>query len=267
MRTEFLSKQLPALLFPINTELLRHKSIIDGIVQVPVQRLKRIQTYHPEHRNQSELSRNDLIFFNGYGGFTPDGREYIITTSDNQVTPAPWINVMANPDFGTVVSESGPTYTWSENAHEFRLTPWNDDPVTDSSGEAFYIRDEETGHFWSPTPLPSRGAGSYISRHGFGYSVFEHTEDGIRSELWIYVATDASVKFSVLKIKNQSGKPRRLSATGYVELVLGDLRPKSVMHVISEIDKSSGGSMREIHIIRSSPTGLSFFKQTMRLIH
>jgi cellobiose phosphorylase len=112
--------------------------------------------------------------------------------------------------------------------------------VCDSSGEAFYIRDEETGHFWSPTPLPSRGVGAYVSRHGFGYSVYEHTEGGIRSELWVYVSMDASVKFSVLKVRNESGKRRRLSATGYIELVLGDLRPKSAMHVVTEIDLNCG---------------------------
>ncbi len=171
--------------------------------------------------------RNDLLFFNGLGGFTPDGREYIVTTTARQVTPAPWVNVLANPHFGSVVSESGLAYTWSENAHEFRLTPWNNDPVSDSSGEACYLRDEESGYFWSPTPLPSRGATPYVSRHGFGYSVFEHTESGIRSEVWIYVALDAPVKFTVLKVRNESGRPRRLSATGYVEWVLGDLRPKS----------------------------------------
>ncbi|HZL98316.1 MAG TPA: protein ndvB, partial [Terriglobales bacterium] len=122
----------------------------------------------------------------------------------------------------------------------FRLTPWHNDPVSDSSGEAFYLRDEESGRFWSPTPLPRRGRQTYVSRHGFGYSVFEHTEDGIRSELWVYVATDAPVKFSVLKVRNESGRSRRLSATGYVEWVLGDLRPKSAMHVVTQVDPGSG---------------------------
>ena len=211
-----------------------------GTEEQLVQRFKRIRTYHAQSQDKPTLPRKDLIFFNGYGGFTPDGHEYIITTSGKKVTPAPWINVLANPSFGTIVSENGPTYTWSENAHEFRLTPWHNDPVSDSSGEAFYIRDEETGRFWSPTPLPSRGAGSYDSRHGFGYCVFEHNEEGVISELWIYVAMNASVKFSVLKVRNNSGKPRKLSATGYVELVLGGLRQKSVMHVITEIDSSSG---------------------------
>ncbi|MHB8550790.1 MAG: GH36-type glycosyl hydrolase domain-containing protein, partial [Acidiferrobacterales bacterium] len=108
------------------------------------------------------------------------------------------------------------------------------------SGEAFYLRDEDSGRFWSPTPLPSRGTGVYVTRHGFGYSVFEHTEDGIHSELTVYVGTDAAIKFSVLKVRNESGEPRKLSATGYVEWVLGDLREKSAMHVITEIDPDSG---------------------------
>ena len=131
-------------------------------------------------------------------------------------------------------------YTWSSNAHEFRLTPWHNDPVCDASGEAFYLRDEETGHFWSPTPLPAGGDSPYISRHGFGVSVFEHTEDGISSKLSVYVAFDDTIKLSVLKITNQSGRTRRLSATGYVEWVLGDLKAKSTMHVITEIDPLSG---------------------------
>jgi len=182
----------------------------------------------------------DLILGNGIGGFTRDGREYVITTTPGLVTPAPWVNVLANADFGSVVSESGQAYTWGENAHEFRLTPWHNDPVSDASGEVFYLRDEETGQFWSPTPLPRRGATPYVSRHGFGYSVFEHAEAGIRSELWVYVATDMTVKFSRLTVRNESGRPRRLSATGYVEWVLGDLRAKTAMHVNTEVDPYSG---------------------------
>ena len=129
-----------------------------GQVEVTVPPLTPTRTHRADPPGTAELSRGDLMFFNGLGGFTPDGREYVITTTDQQVTPAPWVNVLANPHFGTVISESGLAYTWSENAHEFRLTPWGNDPVSDSSGEAFYLRDEETGHFWSPMPLPSRGA-------------------------------------------------------------------------------------------------------------
>lgn len=178
---------------------------------------------------------------NGLGGFSADGREYIITTDNNQRTPAPWVNVLANPTFGSVISESGQSYTWGENAHEFRLTPWSNDPVTDNSGECFYIRDEDSGKFWSPAALPCRGSGDYVTRHGFGYSTFSHTEDDISSELSVYVAIDSPVKYSVLRISNQSDHPRKLSATGYVEWVLGDLRAKTGMHIVTSIDAASGG--------------------------
>ncbi len=186
------------------------------------------------------LPHRELIFSNGFGGFTRDGHEYVITLQPGQMTPAPWVNVLANPDFGTMISEMGAAYTWMENAHEFRLTPWSNDPVLDPTGEAVYIRDEQTGEFWSPAPSPARGLTPYVIRHGFGYSVFEHTENGIASELWIYVAMDAPVKFTVLKLRNVSGRQRRLSVTSYSEWVLGDLRHKSLLHVQTEVDIKTG---------------------------
>ena len=211
-----------------------------SLAEITVPLLAPTRTHRSRPPAVVPLPRHDLTFYNGLGGFTPDGREYVITTAHGQLTPAPWVNVLANPHFGTVISESGLACTWSENAHEFRLTPWGNDPVGDSRGEAFYLRDEERGHLWSPTPLPCRGETPYVTRHGFGYSVFEHTERGIRSELWVYVALDAAIKFTVLKVRNESGRSRRLSATGYAEWVLGDLRSKSAMHVITEIDPDSG---------------------------
>ena len=211
----------------------------------PVQPEKKVARLLPTRIHRVEPAATiapdpTLLLRNPLGGFSADGREYVITTSQTQRTPAPWVNVLANPHFGSVITESGLAYSWSENAHEFRLTPWSDDPVGASGGEALYLRDEESGHYWSPTPLPSAGAMPYISRHGFGYSVFEHTSGGIHTELWVYVDLQASVKFSVLKVRNGSGRLRRLSATGYVEWVLGDLRPKSAMHVVTAIDNSSG---------------------------
>jgi cyclic beta-1,2-glucan synthetase len=223
----------------------RHGSLSSQInrrfpLEAPLAPLTPVKGYRPELGAVPDTSGNDLLFFNGLGGFSPDGREYVIKLSEGQVTPAPWCNVLANAHFGTIVSENGLAYTWSENAHEFRLTPWNNDPVNDLTGEAFYLRDEETGHFWSPTPMPARSKNPYITRHGFGYSVFEHIEGGLHSELWVYVAVDAPVKFAVLKIRNMSGRSRRLSATGYVEWVLGDLRSKTAMHVSTEAGSLGG---------------------------
>jgi len=183
---------------------------------------------------------DDLLFYNGTGGFTSDGKEYKILTDKNKTTPAPWVNVIANPLLGTVISESGSAYTWAINAHEYRLTPWSNDPVSDAGGEAFYLRDEESGQFWSPSPFPARGTTSYITTHGFGYTTFEHSEHGISSDMFVFVDKDLPIKFIVLKIKNQSGRERKLSATGFMEIILGDVRSKTNMHIISEQDSDSG---------------------------
>jgi cellobiose phosphorylase len=184
--------------------------------------------------------RPDLVAYNGHGGFTRDGREYVILSDRESPTPAPWVNVLANAYFGTIVSESGSAYTWCENAHGYRLTPWSNDPVTDPSGEALYLRDEDDGTLWSPTPLPAPGAGTYTTRHGFGYSVFETTHAGLASELRTFVATDAPVKLIVVKLRNDSGRPRRISLTAYAELVLGSQRPANLAHLVTEVDVQSG---------------------------
>ena len=239
---------------PLNAQISTRRPLEPEVPRVRIRRASR-----DERMQQEKLPPRDLLHFNGLGGFTRDGREYVITMEQRQTTPAPWVNVIANSEFGTVISESGSAYTWGENAHEFRLTPWHNDPVTDATGEAFFFRDEENGNFWSPTPLPAGGAGPYVTRHGFGYTVFEHTEDGISSELQVYVAPDAAVKFSVLKIGNHSGRGRRLSATGYVEWVLGDTRPKSTMHVITEADPATGALFARNPYNSEFPDRVAFF--------
>ncbi len=195
-------------------------------------------------------SRRELIFANGMGGFTPDGREYVITLDPGDATPAPWVNVIAGSRIGTVVSESGGMYTWAINAHEFRLTPWHNDPVSDASGEAFYIRDEETGRFWSPSPQPAPGRTGYVCRHGFGYSVFEHDEAGISSEAWVYAAVDAPVKFVLIKVRNHSPRSRRLSLTAFYELVMGEWRHPNAMHIVTEIDPGTRAVFARNHYSR-----------------
>ena len=212
-------------------------------------------------------SERELILGNTLGGFTRDGREYVITLAVGQMTPAPWVNVMANASFGTIVSESGSAYTWSENAHEFRLTPWYNDPVNDASGEAIYLRDEETGIVWSPTPGPVRTAIPFVVRHGFGYSVFESRYADIDVELWIYVAVDAAVKFSVLKVRNTSSRSRRLSATGYVEWVLADLPAKSAMHLSTGINAEDGVLYARNPYSADFPEHVAFFDTDDRTLN
>jgi cyclic beta-1,2-glucan synthetase len=202
----------------------------------------------------------DLLFFNGTGGFTPDGKEYKIITDKKQTTPAPWVNVIANPNFGTVISESGSAYTWAVNAHEYRLTPWSNDPVSDIGGEAFYLRDEETGAFWSPAPFPTRWNTPYIITHGFGYTTFEHQEQGIASEMSVFVDKALPVKFIVIKVKNNSGRERKFSATGFMEMILGDVRAKTNMHITSEQDEETGALLMRNRYNTAFAERVTFFK-------
>lgn len=218
-----------------------------------------VSVVQPETSSAIITEPKGLKFFNGLGGFIADGSEYVISVHNKLRTPAPWSNVIANPKFGTVISESGQSYTWAENAHEYRLTPWNNDPVCDLGGEVFYIRDEESGKFWSTTLLPRPGNSSYTVRHGMGYSVFEYLEDGIKSEMWVYVDINSAVKFTVLKIKNSSGRPRKLSATGYIEWVMGDMRPKNAMHIFSELDATTGALIAKNPYNTEFPGRVTFF--------
>lgn len=183
----------------------------------------------------------DLEFFNGLGGFTKDGREYVTILGEGQWTPAPWLNVIANPSFGFQVSESGAGYTWSMNSRENQLTPWSNDPVSDPPGEAIYLRDEETGELWGPTALPIREeTGPYIARHGQGYSRFEHNSHGVSLQLLQFVPCEDPIKISRLTIENRSGRPRRLSVTAYLEWVLGVSRSAAAPFIVTEIDAETG---------------------------
>jgi cyclic beta-1,2-glucan synthetase len=182
-----------------------------------------------------------LEFFNGLGGFTEDGKEYVTILGPGQSTPAPWINIVANPGFGFQVATEGGGTTWSVNSGENQLTPWSNDPVTDRPGEAFYVCDDDTGDLWCPTALPIRDeAASYVACHGRGYSRFEHTAHGIALDLLQFVPLDDPIKISRLTLHNTSSRTRHLSVTAYAEWVLGPSRTVSAPFVTTEIDPVSG---------------------------
>lgn len=179
---------------------------------------------------------SNLSHDNGLGGFSPESREYQIYLRPGEQTPRPWVNVVANPHFGFLVSETGAGSTWSENSAENRLTPWWNDPISDPPGEAIYLRDEETSLIWTPTPQPAPAPSPYLVRHGVGYTVFEHRSHGLKQQLRLFAAKDAAVKVMALRLENCWQRSRRLTATCYVPWVLGGNREATAQHVISEYE-------------------------------
>ena len=206
----------------------------------PVQTLPRKRTPRDP---SAPLPFMELDYFNSLGGFTPDGREYAIYLGPGTNTPAPWVNVIANPTFGTMVSETGSGFSWYGNSQRNRITGWSNDPVLDPATEALYIRDEESGFFWSPTASPIREESAYRARHGAGYSVFEHNSNGIEQELTVFVPVDEAggrpIKLQRLRLTNASSRRRKLSVTYYVELTLGETRETSQMHVVTDWDQEA----------------------------
>ena len=190
----------------------------------------------PREFDATRFERPVLDHDNGIGGFDPASGEYVIVLEDGATTPAPWVNVMATPEFGCLVSEAGIGCTWARNSHENRITTWNNDPVSDGSGEVIYIRDEESGEFWSPTPLPCRSTEPYVVRHGFGYTRFEHTSHGIAHDLTWFVPAEDPVRIVRLRLTNISDVPRRLTVTQFVEWVLGSSRSKAQHQVVTWFD-------------------------------
>jgi cyclic beta-1,2-glucan synthetase len=202
----------------------------------------------------------DLELFNGVGGFADDGREYVVRVggTDGSTPPVPWTNVVAHETFGFACTESGPGFTWSENSHDNRLTPWRNDPVGDPPGEALYIRDEETGAFWSATPLPAGGGQRYLARHGQGFTAYEHARDAVASELVLFVPRGQPVKIFRLRLKNTAASVRRLSVTLYAEWVLGENRSRTSIHVLTGTDGATGAVTATNSFRQEFPTRTAF---------
>ncbi|MCL2899361.1 GH36-type glycosyl hydrolase domain-containing protein [Brenneria tiliae] len=184
-----------------------------------------------------------LEFFNGIGGFARRGREYVMRLDAGHATPAPWINVIANPGFGFQVSAQGSGYTWAENSRENQLTPWGNDAVVDPGGEALYVRDDVSGVLWTPTAWPINDGGCYIARHGFGYSRFTHHANDIELELLQFVPLVDPLKISRLRLHNTSLQTRQLTITGYAEWVLGTSRSGSAPYLLSRVDAQTGAML------------------------
>lgn len=200
----------------------------------------------------------ELLFFNGWGGFTPDGKEYVIQLRTKDLLPTPWSNVIANPRFGFTVSESGGGYTWAANSREYKLTPWSNDPVLDPSGEICYLRDEKTGLLWSLTALPIRDTEPYTVRHGQGYTVFEHHSQGINQTGLVFTPIDAPVKILRLTLQNTEDREREIAVTHYLEWTLGVNREKTPPLSSPNTTATAGRCWRGMSTRKTSGTSTPF---------
>ncbi|WP_444886185.1 GH36-type glycosyl hydrolase domain-containing protein [Microbulbifer sp. JMSA008] len=254
---------------PVATQLENSATALQAQMQplppfVPVQSAGYVQLPTPALQRP-----NDLIFDNGLGGFSADGREYILhlqagkTEEPGQRPPAPWGNIIANPNFGCLVSEGGSCCTWSGNSGEHRLTAWNNDPVRDPSGETLYLRDEESAQVWSPTPAPRPAETDYQVRHGAGYTEYRHNSHGLEQSWRITVDRTAPVKIGRLTLKNGWNRPRRLTATYYVEWVMGLTRGNSWAHQVSEFIPESNTLLARNAFVPDAKPGVAFLTASL----
>ncbi|HEX7477198.1 MAG TPA: glucoamylase family protein [Polyangiales bacterium] len=212
---------------------------LEKIVQ-SAPRLPRFEaTLGPDPVAEQAPLRPTVLFDNGFGGFSEDGTQYVVSVAPGRPTPAPWCNVLANPEFGCLVSESSLGSTWSINSGENRLTPWRNDPVFDTPSEALYLRDEETAALWSPTPLPAGDGGTTLVRHGAGYTSYERNTQGLAQELTVFVPPSAPLKVLRLRLKNNLTRHRRITATYYAEWVLGSRRESHRPYIVSEFEPAA----------------------------
>lgn len=187
-------------------------------------------------KDEKEAAGDTPLFYNGIGGFAADGSEYVIRLEKDMMTPAPWVNIIANPEFGFMATDAGGGYTWCENSRENKLSPWSNDPVSDVPGEVLYLTDG-TGSSWTITPLPVREEEPYIVRHGFGYTEYEHVSHGITQRLTQFVPVSGTVKISMVSLKNDGEEDRELKLTYFLNPVLGVSRKDTSMHLITALDK------------------------------
>ena len=215
----------------------------------------------PKRSDAAPVPDQPLVFDNGFGGFTRDGREFYVTRRP----PAPWSNVIANERFGFVATESSLGNTWSENSHHNRLTPWSNDPVVDPPGEVVYLRDEGSGEFWTATAAPAPGAVAHVARFGQGYAIYEHRHRGLHVELTAFVAATEPIKLMRLRVRNMTGSARELSAFYYVDWCLADNRARSAAHIVTSIDTVSGALVARNAFRTEFGSRIAFIDATARI--
>ena len=218
---------------------------------------------HSDDHPEKSVSQESLRFFNGFGGFNDLGDEYVIRLRREAAgrlafPPLPWVNVVANDQFGFLVSEAGAGCAWYRNSRENRLTRWSNDPVADPHGDAFYVRDEKTGSYWSCLPGPVPGDGDYEVRHGFGYSRFLHTSRGLGLDTTMFTAGSDPLRITRISVTNHGSRRRRISLFSCAQLVLGENPRQSSRFVTTWLDDQTGALLAKNPTSATCPLCVAF---------
>ena len=229
-------------------DVINSNDLLKGMKETQESLSKEVNTEDIEHSYDAEdvyqgFDIENLDFFNGYGGFSKEDNSYIIKLSDYKNTPAPWINVISNEDFGFHISEAGAGYTWCGNSRENKITPWSNDYIRDPLGEALYIKDNISSNYFSISPKPVRDAGDYLIKHSFGYSEFKHTAYDLNGKLEVFAPKNEKVKIQRVTLENLSNEDRDISLFYYAKLVLGVYEYDSSRYISTYISNGFiGGS-------------------------
>ena len=203
-------------------------------------RSNKIQKFTPllkiRERKYPTVTAPDLLFYNSWGGFDKGSKEYVMTISSDHLPKSPWSHVIASEDFGTVVSDSGSAYTWSKDSYDNRISSWTNDAFRYKSGEIIYLRDDDTGEIWNPTPLPVKTKEPFLVRYGFGYASYENSYSNIDQKLTVFVPRDDTIKLNLLSLKNKSNKDRHITLYYYLEPSAGILRDYSRGYIFFDYD-------------------------------
>ena len=192
-----------------------------------------------ENKKENQLLNNNLKYYNEYGGFSPDGKEYLIRVNKNENTPMPWSHVMANENFGTLVTDSMSGYTWYKNSRLNRVTAWSNNPILDVPSEVIYVKDDETKKEWSMGLNPMPDNNDYYITYGFGYAKYFHESLGIKQEVEVFVPKEDSVKVQIIKLKNETPRRRKLKLVYYIKPVIGEDETKSIGFINCRFDRNS----------------------------
>lgn len=173
------------------------------------------------------MNTKELLYYNGFGGFSKEGNEYIIYTNEKR-TPMPWSHILTNENFGTLITANGGGYIWSGNARENKITTWSNDPIEDKPSEKLCYEYKENNY----NLLPYETLQEYIIKYGFGYATFIKENLEINSNVDIFVPINENKKIYIIKLKNKIKEEAEITIKYKIEPVLGVSREYTKKHLI-----------------------------------